>query len=306
MDPVVPNSVLLILGALVLVSMVAWIDILRGLRRGEAIVRHEPHPTVAWGGAEVLALIVSIFVLQAAARQFTLEYYGLEHDVELAMLGPHVLATLLAANGAAMLTVLAIGVALFVGRGARRPRDFGLSLKGRLWLRDAGLALRAFFVALLPVYLLQMVLTQFFPKQHVVLELIRENHTPAMLAAAAFTVVLAAPLVEEFVFRLALQGWLETLEERRFARAAQADAEPAGDVPEPIAPLENKRGMVPVVVSSTVFALLHVGAGAAPVSLFPLALILGYLYLRTGRLAPCVMTHALFNGFNLGLLLLSM
>ena len=52
---------------------------------------------------------------------------------------------------------------------------------------------------------------------------------------------------------------------------------------------------MPILISSVLFALAHFGYGPEPVPLFFLALILGYVYQRTHRIIPCIVTHALFN-----------
>jgi membrane protease YdiL (CAAX protease family) len=47
------------------------------------------------------------------------------------------------------------------------------------------------------------------------------------------------------------------------------------------------------------FGLAHFGYGPEPISLFFLALALGYVYQRTHRILPCVITHSLFNLFTM-------
>lgn len=89
--------------------------------------------------------------------------------------------------------------------------------------------------------------------------------------------VIGAPLVEELFFRGLLQG--------AFTRRV---------------------GAVPALfITAVIFSFAHVlNEGAlAPVALFPLALVLGYLRHRTGRLAAGMVAHALFNA-SLFLLLL--
>jgi hypothetical protein len=54
-----------------------------------------------------------------------------------------------------------------------------------------------------------------------------------------------------------------------------------------------------IVISSLVFSLLHLGHGADPIPLFFLALALGYLYQRTGRLLPSVIVHFCLNACSL-------
>jgi membrane protease YdiL (CAAX protease family) len=55
----------------------------------------------------------------------------------------------------------------------------------------------------------------------------------------------------------------------------------------------------PVIISSFIFAIMHVGQGAAPVPLFFLALALGYLYRRTGSITIPLIVHMVLNGLTL-------
>jgi len=63
--------------------------------------------------------------------------------------------------------------------------------------------------------------------------------------------------------------------------------------------------VVPIAITSLLFALAHYGHGPAPVPLFLLSLGLGYIYHRTYRLLPCIIVHFLLNGFSLLALWLS-
>ncbi len=58
-------------------------------------------------------------------------------------------------------------------------------------------------------------------------------------------------------------------------------------------------------MSSALFALCHYGQGLAPISLFFLALVLGYLYQRTHRLWPSLVVHMLLNGGSIVILWLT-
>ena len=44
---------------------------------------------------------------------------------------------------------------------------------------------------------------------------------------------------------------------------------------------------------------MHLGQGAAPIPLFILAVGLGLLYQRTGRIVPCIIVHMLLNAMTL-------
>lgn len=59
------------------------------------------------------------------------------------------------------------------------------------------------------------------------------------------------------------------------------------------------RGIVPTVLSSGVFALMHSGQGPAPIPLFLFALCLGYLYHQTHRLLPSFVVHFCLNALSM-------
>ncbi len=91
------------------------------------------------------------------------------------------------------------------------------------------------------------------------------------------------------------------------AAAAQAplDATPAESPSPPEPPRRGLWGLpygtVPLLISSILFSLAHLGHGPDPIPLFVLALVLGYLYQRTHRILPCIVLHMLFNSFSLAL-----
>ena len=89
--------------------------------------------------------------------------------------------------------------------------------------------------------------------------------------------VVGAPLVEEIFFRGLVQG----------AFTRRVGATPA------------------IFITAIIFSMSHVtGEGvAAPLALFPMALLLGYLRCRTGRLATGMVAHATFNALVLLLFL---
>jgi hypothetical protein len=61
------------------------------------------------------------------------------------------------------------------------------------------------------VYAIMLVLVQWFPSEHPLIRLVKEHPDPWFFALSSFSAVLVAPIVEEFLFRVLLQGWLETL-----------------------------------------------------------------------------------------------
>ena len=168
---------------------------------------------------------------------------------------------------------------------------------------------------------------------HPFIEMVLQNPQPVYLVPIVVAAVIVAPVVEEFMFRVFLQGWLERLclrgpqttgdppgraqggpttrsatgrgrRGRRAGLAAHAMARPT-DCPvltsrqtdgsaERRRPADS-RGGCPILVSGLLFALAHAGQGPAPIPLFFLGLGLGYLYQRTHRVLPCIVVHFLVN-----------
>lgn len=112
----------------------------------------------------------------------------------------------------------------------------------------------------------------FEPEPQPVLMAIRELHGPALWQAVVLA-VLIGPLLEETVFRGFLQPLL----------------------------VQNLRERGGIAVTSALFAALHGASAFAP--LFVLSLLLGYVQLRTRRLAAPWFVHGLHNGLTLFLVL---
>jgi len=114
--------------------------------------------------------------------------------------------------------------------------------------------------------------------------------SPALAVPAAFFVVaVLVPAVEEFVFRGALFGGFYRLG----LRLLLGRRKPTDDEGEP-ARLRWASLVPAALVSSAIFAALHFSPVILP-ALFLLALVLCYLYWRTGSLLAPFFAHATFN-----------
>lgn len=210
--------------------------------------------------------------------------------------------------------------------------------------------------------------------QHQLVRLIRSSRDAATLALSVITAALLAPLCEEFVFRLVLQGWLEDrlrwlrLRARWLRRRGRglvplmvvallfagfhARGASAGPRPEVIRDYLSGAALAQLVTLLAGTAVLRYGAGATaadlglrratlradvrlglasflalapvlyglqmaltlllpkriaadPISLVPFALVVGWLYLRTHRIVPSIVTHMALNATSLLLLWLA-
>lgn len=138
---------------------------------------------------------------------------------------------------------------------------------------------RAWLMVMPPVVATGWLMTHLIGDQggsNPLLEMVLNGRDPMALLLLALTAVVLAPLFEETVFR----GVLLPVLGRSFGRGWG------------------------VFASALVFAVAHLSIGELP-PLFVLGLGLALLRLSSGRLLPCVVMHALWNGvtfFNLVLL----
>ena len=152
----------------------------------------------------------------------------------------------------------------------QRPQDGWLQWR----LQPPGSALlqgaRAWLMVLPPVVLTGWLITRLIGDQggsNPLLEIVLNSQDPLALLLLSLTAVVLAPLFEETIFR----GVLLPVLGRYLGRSGA------------------------VLVSALVFAVAHLSIGElAP--LLVLGLGLGLLRISTGRLLPCVVMHALWNG----------
>ncbi|MEI8328631.1 MAG: CPBP family intramembrane glutamic endopeptidase [Chlamydiia bacterium] len=100
--------------------------------------------------------------------------------------------------------------------------------------------------------------------------------SPFMLSIALFTIIIAAPVTEEFIFRGMLQNWLKTK-------------------------LGTKSA---IITTSACFALFHLSSSqglgniSLALSLFSFACFLGFIYEKKGSLYASIGLHMTFNAVS--------
>ncbi|MBP85674.1 MAG: hypothetical protein CMJ64_02995 [Planctomycetaceae bacterium] len=317
-------------GVVLLAVSAAWIVVLGRLGSGDSILAFEPRRRAPWGIGAVILSFLLLVVGQAAAPNM----FGPQGDE-----APSVNQTidLLAALGIATLAVTVVSaLAIGVAHGAK-SHDLGLSLKhiGRdivigvvafLILGPLAFAIQAFFVYQLGI-----------ESHHPLIELVKADPTNELFTMVTAVAVLVAPMSEEYFFRVLFQGWIEKHflfgdpwqgssdvgESDKVANAWSADPNESGEQRSPyhnFVPLseatderpadeetEEPSGgfaptFVPILCSATLFAAMHWSHGPDAVALFVLAVGLGYLYQRTHRWLPCVVTHLCLNGTTMVML----
>ena len=191
---------------------------------------------------------------------------------------PIALETQIQIQVVANLTAL-VAMLLFV-RGV-----YGLTLRDLTLIPQSGDVRRGLVATiwiLAPVLLINLVVANLVQYEHAVTDLLAEQADGATFVFLFFSAAVVTPIAEEFQFRLLLQGGLQRLADERNA---------PGEIT-----LWNPSSAWPIMVTSIVFALMHLGQGAAPIPLFFLSVGLGYVYQRTGRLIPVIVVHMLLNG----------
>jgi membrane protease YdiL (CAAX protease family) len=321
------NFAAIALAMLTLFSSVALWNRARARHRlGKPILHPEPVSPVPWGLFDIFVALLLQAVTLIAAAQWLQAQTGIDLARPRAEMSVDQRAQLMLASAVAHFGAILLTLLWLVVRHGANARELGIEI-GRL--RSDTLVGSAAFAMLAPiVYGLQALLVQLVKSAHPLLELLKENPQPEFFIITGVAAVLIAPVSEEILFRMLLQGWLD-----RAARGADSPRavffggrplpvvsdnstrtvdevppastpadEPALDgsefaVAPPVEPAADaeRRPWWPVVVSALLFALAHAEHGPDPIPLFVLAVGLGYLYRQTGRILPCIVVHMLLN-----------
>jgi membrane protease YdiL (CAAX protease family) len=192
-----------------------------------------------------------------------------------------------------------IGQVLTTGLMAMAFACIALLARGPRGLREAGFVPRAIgresraaalgaLVALILVFAVNIVVTVIASQlgyetpelAHEMLIVFREaTSDPPAMALLLLSAVVAAPLLEETVFRGLVQSELLSM-------------------------LGSSRRSLVIVIASVLFMAVHIPVAQWQTwpGLFTLALVLGWLYERYGSLAVCIAVHMVFNATNVGLM----
>ncbi len=288
-----------LIGIVIIINLSLWAGAVWRLSTGRPLVAYQPRRRVPWGAADLLFALLCLLLFQALAF----------HIVSLFQLqeATRQVAEILAGAVGSLAAVTASAVVIFLNAGARW-RDLGFDR--RHIAADLQLGVVAFLMLAPPVYGIQDVLTRWFPSRHPLISLLTENGSFSVYLVVGFSAAIVAPLAEEYLFRVLLQGWIEgaliprgkaSKSSRQYSTSrdsSETSAEPD------CAPRRTGAGWLAILVSATLFAALHASHGPDPIPLFMLAIGLGYLYQRTHRILSCITVHFLLNGVTLAVFLL--
>lgn len=299
-----------IASAFQLLSFATLLLAVRRWRRG-AFAAWTPRKPAPWGVFAMAPALFFVFLTIAASVAPELGSPQAEFSEEKFV-----------ANALFQSTVWLMMVAFFyvtVRRGGAAWGDMGLPTSTTQAWADIKLGTVTWLALAGPLFLIHLIVSELLqiPYKHQAFDAIAEGMSPAVLMAVALAAVITAPLAEEVIFRQMLQGSLERLEWLwLLARETVSRTDEAGpsvaEVEQAASqalqrPIEShpqqatfgglRFGLPSIFASSTLFALVHLGHGAAPAPLFFFALGLGWLYFQTNRILPSVAAHMANNAF---------
>ncbi len=295
-------------------SCAGWVVVFRRMVRRQPLLPRIQRPPAPWGLLDLLLATVVLMTFQLLNAFVLTKELGTDPARGWDKLPLNDVALVLCCEPAANLVAIAVALAAIGLRTRARLPDFGISL--RQVREDLWLGTVAFVILAPPVYGLQRVLTIWFPYDHPLISVLQKNPQPILHAAVFFSAVVAAPVVEELFYRVLWQGWLQAFAQRRSDFLQLVLGNPVAPVPisgdgpisdgangaAPARPQQFSSEMFAILASSALFASMHISQGAAPIPLFVLALGLGYLMARTGRVLPCIVVHVLLNACSLAML----
>lgn len=293
MSPAQANQLgIAIIAALGAGSVAAWGLLLVRWRRGTLPREKVLATPEAWDVWDVLVAVFLMFALAAASIRLLASYWELPESAFLKDLEP-------TRRVIAVWTLAGAQIAAFLVSFCWTKWRHNLSARRLGFDRDpllADLQLGGFAFLLIgpPVFGIHALISQWFKSEHPLIETALKTPDASFLTAAAVSAVLVAPLVEEYLFRVLLQGWLETL---RLEEPKEAEDE--GPPPPP-----RVRPYWPILVSAGGFAAIHANHGPDPIPLFFFAVGLGVLYRRTQRITASLVVHLLLNLVTMIFLLL--
>lgn len=293
--------------AFLLVSLRCWIWLIPQWWQGKTVLPQEDYAPKPMGVIDVLLALAIMTSFAFVALKLFLNSNDLQ-ELNLAELSLASRREYQWYSSAGLIVAVILTIGLLAIRYGLRAQNFGFRWKQFSY--DIAVGFVAFFAAAPFIYGLNMLVSLLQKPYHPLIDMVHKDPTPYSFLTVAFAAVILAPLAEEFFYRLIFQGWIEKAVRLRHSQDSTTSAalllggSVENESSKPIPPLRGAAAWAPTVASAMVFAMLHLGQGAAPIPLFFLALLFGFLFQRTGRITPCVVVHFLLNGFSTLALLL--
>jgi membrane protease YdiL (CAAX protease family) len=259
----------IVLGVM-LCGIFSWVRLAIRASDGLPFLPYELRPAVRWSPG-VLLIGAGLILLQLAMLAFLLWAQWQGKPVNSSITVNAVRLDCMVKAGIFVLLLL-----LLVEGDRKRLPDFGITF--HRWENNLLVGGHGFLVAFPAVFLVLLAIKPFRSDEnaHSMLKLLKADSGMESLIWIGVAVVILAPLAEELLFRVILQGSLRS----------------------------RLKPVPAIAISSVIFAAVHGFPNA--IGLLPLAVVFGYVYERSHSYLAVVVLHAIFNGVNLILALMTL
>ncbi len=291
-------------------SLSFWIWAGVRMRRGIPILATQPWLPRVWGLVDILVVAVAWLSSQVLVVRFSRDQWGVAAGQELRE--DQMPLSVMALLGIANLVTVVFAMFWITVRHRTSLQQFGFSFKN--FHRNCLIGVVAAVATLPIIHVLMLSLTQGTNTEynHPLIKMMIENASISAYLLGCFSAVLAAPLAEEFLFRVLLQGWLQSIEYGRThtdwimgfepQESEQTSADFASDnaaESEPIVVNPTRTSLWPVLVAGTLFGVAHYGYGLSYIPLTAMGIVLGLLFRATGSIFPSLIVHVILNAFSM-------
>jgi membrane protease YdiL (CAAX protease family) len=185
-------------------SLASWAWIFYSRANGKSILpMRRPWTPGYWSLLDMAVIATSVIVLQVVLAQMAMQFLDITRDGEISLEAA-------AAGGLASVFGVGFSVLWIMARYRQSPGHVGFDL---LSPKRLGQGVVLGLAALPVVYILMMVvsLVSKTDYEHPLITSATQSGTLSSYLMGFFAAAIAAPIVEEFLFRVILQGWLQAL-----------------------------------------------------------------------------------------------
>lgn len=190
-------------------AVYGWTQAQRRRARGQPILDYASREAVPWGAIDLAIAFGLLVTSQIVAAVVTSEATGGGFLKPAAEVSPETSGTWMLSFGVSSLVAWALTLVAIRMRTKARWVDLGVATN-EPW-SGVRTGVLGFAMLAVPVFAVQAVLKQFYPIEHPLIEMLMENPSPSFFVMGAFAAVIVAPITEEFLFRVILQGWMENV-----------------------------------------------------------------------------------------------
>jgi membrane protease YdiL (CAAX protease family) len=336
-NPALIAALLVVFGLMMLFAsggIGSWIYFGMRFRNQQPLLPVEPWRPRVWGLIDLLMVLVAVFLGQSLFAVIGVRLLNIDVAAIRAVDGDLPLSLSMIAS-VGNLAAMVAGVLWIQARFSVGLAHIGFSARNLPWHLLLGLLVG---LATLPVVYVLMILVSLgldTEYAHPLIEQMTEQGSLSSYVYGVITAAIIAPLAEEFLFRVILQGWMQSIQfksvfaiilggyqSNRSAAASEGSlALPASEnlyaeitAPEQTAaateqPLDMHVDSTtwvppiwPSVVTGILFGLAHWGYGLSFIPLIVLGIVLGLVYRATHSIWPCVLIHFMLNGTSMAML----